>query len=109
MGFQHGLAIAVLLCLPITLPAQDSGQPAVAFAADSSWATAAACKVVLALRQEPRRYHCYIESFKETPTEYVMRVREMSVDGARPPPFQRSTVRLEKTKSSVTVTRVPDL
>jgi hypothetical protein len=38
-----------------------------------------------------------------------MRVREVSLDGARPPPFQRSTVRLEKTKSSVTVTRVPDL
>jgi hypothetical protein len=106
---RHVLCIAVLLCLPTTLPAQDSGQPDMAFAADSSWATGAACKVVLSLRQEPRRYRCYVESFKETPTEYVIRVQEVSLDGARPPPFHRSTVRLQKTEPSVTVTRVPDL
>jgi hypothetical protein len=101
------LCIAVLLCLPTTLPAQNSRQTAVAFAFDSSWATGAACKVVLSLRQEPRRYRCSVESFKETPTEYVIRVREVSSDGARPPPFHRPTVRLEK--PSITVTRVPDL
>lgn len=106
---RHVLCVAVLLCLPTALPAQDSGRPARAFAADSSWATGAACKVVLSLRQEPRRYRCSIESLKETPTEYVVRVREVSLDGARPPPFRRSTVRLQKTKLSVTVTRVPDL
>jgi hypothetical protein len=106
---RQALCIAVLLCLPTPLPAQDSVQPAVPFAADSNWATGAACKVVLSLRSEPRRYRCYVESFKETPTEYVMRVREVSLDGARPPPFDRSTVRLQKTKPSVTVTRVPDL
>lgn len=101
------LCIAVLLCLPTTLPAQDSGKAAVAFAMDSSWASVAACKVVLSLRQEPRRYRCYVESFKETPTEFVIRVREVSPDGALPPPLSRSTVRLQK--PSVTVTRVPDL
>jgi hypothetical protein len=106
---RHVLCIAVLLCLPTTLPAQDSGQPDLAFAPDSSWATRAACKVVLSLRQEPRRYRCYVESFKETPTEYVIRVREVSLDGALPPPFHRATVRLQKTKPSVTVTRAPDL
>jgi len=103
------LCIAVLLCLPSTLWGQDSGQPAVAFAADSSWATGVACKLVLSLREAPRRYRCYVESFKETPTEYVMRVREVSLDGALPPPFQRSTVRLQKSKSSATVIRAPDL
>jgi hypothetical protein len=106
---RHVLCIAVLLCLPTTLPAQESGQPDVAFAPDSSWATGAACKVVLSLRQEPRRYRCYVESFKETPTEYVIRVREVSLDGAPPPPFHHATVRLQKTKPSVTVTRAPDL
>jgi hypothetical protein len=106
---RHVLCVAVLLCLPTTLPAQDSSQPDVAFAADSSRATGAACKVVLSLRQEPQRYRCYVESFKETPTEYLIRVREVSLDGAQPPPFHRSTVRLQKTKPSVTVTRVPDL
>lgn len=106
---RHVLCMAVLLCLPTTLPAQDSGQPALAFAADSSWATIVACKVVLSLRQEARRYRCYVESFKETPTEYVMRVREVPRYGTLPPPFHRSTVRLQKTKPSVIVTRVPDL
>lgn len=101
------LCIAVLLCLPTTLPAQDSGKTAMAFTMDSSWATAAACRVVLSLRQEPRRYRCHVESFQETPTEYVIRVREVSLDGARPPPLHRSTVRLQK--PSITVTRVPDL
>lgn len=101
------LCIAVLLCLPKTLPAQDSRQTALAFAFDSSWASGAACKVVLSLRQEPRRYRCSVESFKETPSEYVIGVREMAFDDARPPPFHRSTVRLQK--PSITVTRVPDL
>jgi hypothetical protein len=104
---RHALCIAVLLCLPTTLPAQDSRRTAMVFAFDSSWATGAACKVVLSLRQEPRRYRCSVESFRETPTEYVIRVREASLDGPGPPPFHRSTVRLQK--PSVTVTRVPDL
>jgi hypothetical protein len=104
---RHVLCIAVLLCLPMPLPAQDSRQTAMAFAFDSSWASGAACKVVLSLRQEPGRYRCAVESFKETPTEYVIRVREALLDGARPPTFHRSTVRLQK--PSVTVIRVPDL
>jgi hypothetical protein len=104
---RHVLGIAVLLSLPTSLPAQDSRQTAVAFGFDSSWASGAACKVVLSLRQEPRRYRCSVESFKETPTEFVIRVREVSLDGAPTPPFHRSTVRLQK--PSVTVTRVPDL
>jgi hypothetical protein len=104
---RRALCIAVLLCLPTTLQAQDSRRTAMAFAFDSSWATGAACKVVLSLRQEPRRYRCSVVSFEETPTEYVIRVREVSLDGARPPPLPRSTVRLRK--PSITVTRVPDL
>lgn len=104
---RHMLCMAVLLCLPATLPAQNSRQTAVAFAFDSSWACGAACKVVLSLRQEPRHYRCSVESFQETPTEYVIRVREVSLDSTGPPPFHRSTVRLQK--PSITVTRVPDL
>ena len=103
---RDALCIAVLLCLPRSLPAQSSRPTALAFAFDSSWATGAACNVVLSLRQEPRRYRCSVESFQETPAEYVIRVRETSLDGARPP-LHRSTVRLRKPSS--TVTRVPDL
>ena len=113
---RHVPCVAVLLCLPATLQAQGSHpqgshpqgrEAAVAFAFDSSWASGAACEVVLSLRQEPRRYRCAVEAFKETPTEYVIRVREVALDGALPPPLHRSTVRLQK--PSVTVTRVPDL
>lgn len=100
------LHAAVLLCLPPILSAQESPRTAVAFAFDSAWASRAACRVVLSLRPEPRRYRCSVESFRETPTEYVIRVREVAVDGGRPP-FHRSTVRLQK--PSITVTRVPDL
>jgi len=35
---RHVLCMAVLLCLPTTVPAQNSRQTAVAFAFDSSWA-----------------------------------------------------------------------
>jgi hypothetical protein len=106
-GGRHVLCVAALLCLPAPVAAQGSSRTAVAFAIDSSWATGTACRAVLSLRQEPRRYRCHVESFKETPTEYVMRVRELSRDGDLTPPFSRSTVRLQK--PSVTVTRVPDL
>jgi hypothetical protein len=104
---RHVLCVALLVCLPTTLSAQNSRQTAVALAFDSSWATGAACKVVLQLRQDPRRYRCSVESFKETPTEFVIRVREVSLDDVRRPPLDRSTVRLQK--PSITVTRVPDL
>ena len=106
-ALRYALCIVMVLCAPPGLPAQDSSRTAAAFAIDSNWATRAACKVVQSLRQEPRRYRCYVESFKETPTEYVMRVREVPLDGTLPPPFHRSTVRLRK--PSVTVTRVPDI
>ena len=104
---RHALCIAVPLCLPTTLPAQDPGRSAVALAFDTSWARSAACQAVLSLRQDPRRYRCYVESLQDTPAEYVVRVREVALDDAQPPPFHRSTVRLQK--PSVTVTRVPDL
>jgi hypothetical protein len=100
------LCIAVLVCAPTDLPAQDSGRTAVAFVMDSGWASGAACRVVLSLRQDPRRFRCAVEAYEETATEYVIRVREMSLSGARPP-FHRSTVRLQK--PAITVTRVPDL
>jgi hypothetical protein len=104
---RHVLGIVVLFGLPTPLPAQESPRTAVAFAFDSSWASATACRIVLSFREEPRRYRCSVESFKETPTEYVIRVREVASDGAPPPPFHRSAVRLQK--PSITVTRVPDL
>jgi hypothetical protein len=103
---RHLLHVAVLLCLPAVLSAQESPRTAVAFAFDSVWASRAACRVVLSLRPEPHRYRCSVESVRETPTEYVIRVREVAVDGGRPP-FHRSTVRLQR--PAVTVTRVPDL
>ena len=100
---------ALVLCPISILSAQESTEAAPVWAADSGRAVAAACKVVQSLREEPRRYRCYVEALKETATEYIVRVREVPRDGTLPPPLSRSTVQIRKTDPSVTVTRIPDL
>ena len=104
------LILAVLLlCLITPARAQDTVETAASFAIDRSRAAAAACKVVQSLRDNPRRYRCYVERFEETPTEFIIRVRELPREGTLPPPFTRSTVQIQKSEPSVTVTRVPEL
>lgn len=99
----------LLLCSSAPLRAQDTKETALAWAIDSSRAVAAACKVVQSLREEPGGCGCYVEAFKETPTEYIVRVREVPRDGTLPSLRSRSTVQIRKTEPSVTVTQVPDL
>jgi hypothetical protein len=99
----------LLLCSSTPLQAQDTKATAAAWAADSSRAVAAACKVVQSLREKPGGYRCYVEAFKETATEYIVRVREVPRDGTLPSVRSRSTVQIRKTEPSVTVTQVPDL
>ena len=107
--FSLSVLAALFLCPVSTLDAQDTARTAAVWAADSGRAVAAACKVVQSLREEPRRYRCYVEALKETATEYIVRVREVPRDGTLPPPLSRSTVQIRKTDPSVTVTRIPDL
>ncbi len=104
------LILAVLLlCLVTPVRAQGTVQSAAPFAIDSSRAAVAACKVVQSLRDDPRRYRCYVERFEESPTEYIIRVRELPREGTLRPPFTRSRVQIQKSQPSVTVTRVPEL
>lgn len=107
--FSLSVLAALFLCPVSTLDAQDTARTAAVWAADSGRAAVAACKVAQSLREEPRRYRCYVEALKETATEYIVRVREVPRDGTLPPPLSRSTVQIRKTDPSVTVTRIPDL
>ena len=107
--FSLSVLAALFLCPVSTLDAQDTARTAAVWAADSGRAATAACKVAQSLREEPRRYRCYVEALKETATEYIVRVREVPRDGTLPPPLSRSTVQIRKTDPSVTVTRIPDL
>lgn len=104
------LTLAVLLlCLITPGSAQGAAETAAPFAMDSGRAAVAACKVVQSLRDDPRRYRCHVERFEETPTEYIIRVRELPREGTLRPLFTRSRVQIQKSQPSVTVTRVPDL
>lgn len=110
----HSCRSLALLSLPLLffsapLRAQDARETASAWAMDSNRAVTAACKVVQSLREDPGGYRCYVETFEETPTEYIVRVREFPRDGTLPSLRSRSTVQIRKTEPSVTVTQVPDL
>lgn len=100
------LTVVFVLLLPDRVYAQATATPA---NSDSARAALVACEVVQALRASVDRYRCRVDSFQETATEYVIRVREFPRPGHEPPEFSRSHVRLDKIKRSVIVTRWPDL
>jgi hypothetical protein len=100
----HSVA-ALLLLLPARADAQATPMPHVR---DSARAVTTACQVVQALRPPADRHHCRVESFRDMPTEYVVRVREHAPPNTKPLAFNRSEVRLAKAERSVIVTRVPD-
>ena len=95
----------------LSAPAAAQERPRVAPrpVADSAHAVATACSVVGALRPGTERYRCRVESYAETSTEFVLRLREQAPSGGVPPVFAESEVRLNKSEPSVIVTRVPDL
>jgi hypothetical protein len=96
---------ASLLLLPALAGAQATPM---AHVRDSARAVTTACEVVRALRPPADRHTCRVESFRDTPTEYVVRIREDAPPTAKPLAFKRSEVRLAKAERSVIVTRVPD-
>lgn len=101
---------ALLLSAPAA--AQERPRAAPETVADSAHAVAIACSVVGALRPVTGRYRCRVESYAETSTEFVLRLREQAPSGAVPPVFAEFAefeVRLHKSEPSVIVTRVPDL
>jgi hypothetical protein len=100
---------AAVLHLPHPAVAQVEPPVTAARIADSAGAVTAACGVVQALRPEKERYRCRVESYEETATEYVVRVREQAPPGAATLVFGQSEVHFPKAERSVVVTRVPDL
>jgi hypothetical protein len=104
-----GPALAAMVLLVPDLAAAQGKSPAAVLVADSAHAVATACAVVQGLRPAAERYRCRMEHYMETPTEYVVRVREEAPPGAAPLVFGQSEVRLQKTEHSVIVTRIPEL
>ena len=108
----------ILLCVPLVLVVIVVPLPSAAAqikhptssqtsVRDSISAVRTACAIVEALRLPNLKASCLFESYKETPTEYVVTVREQSPPGAPPLQFPHSEVRLDKTGNAATVTRTP--
>lgn len=100
---------AIALLAPASVAAQETSPATAPRIADSAQAVATACAVAQSLRPAAERYRCQVERYAETPTEYVVWVREEPAPGAPPLVFSRSKVRLNKTEPSIVVTRAPEL
>ena len=90
-------------------PAAVGQEPATVAATDSASAVATACRILLAIPPSTPSNRCVVERYEETPTEYVLRIRELPPPGGKPSVFSRSEVRLSKQEPSVTVKREPGL
>jgi hypothetical protein len=99
------VAVVFLVATSAAAQAPPATAPPIA---DSAQAVATACAVAQALRGAADRYRCRVERYAETPTEYIIRVREETPPGAPPLEFSQSDVRLQKTERSVLVSRVPE-
>jgi len=106
--------VLALVCALMLLPSVSTAQATPARplpVTDSAHAVTTACAVVQAIRPAAQRgrCRCLVERYRETSTEYIVRVREQALSGAPRLDFEQSEVRLSKTEPSVTVTRVPEL
>jgi len=106
----RSIAPLLTLILFFAFPPRAVAQARAALpATDSASAVATACRVIVAIAPAARATRCVIERYRETATEYVIRLRELPAPGAKAPVFPRSEVRLSKREPSVTVTREPEL
>jgi hypothetical protein len=103
------MIVFTALLLPVPAAAQARAPAAARPVADSAQAVTTACAVVQAIRPLLERGGCRVECYRETRTEYIVRVREQVPSDAAPLPLAESEVRFSKTEASVTVTRVPEL
>ena len=101
------LALGILTRL--ALAAAQAESPVPTPIADSAQAVAAACAIVLGLGPRRPLHRCLVTVYEETPTEFVVRVREEAAPGEPPIVFDRSEVRFSRTEQSVVVTREPEL
>jgi hypothetical protein len=102
--------VVIAVPLPVSAAAQiktpTSSQTSIR---DSASAVRTACAIMEALRLPDLKATCLFESYKETPTEYVVKVREQPPPGAPPLQFPHSEVRLDKMGHAATVTRTSGL
>ena len=77
-------------------------------ARDSATALRLACELIQSLSSAPGS-KCQLERFRNAPTEYIVRVREVAPPNARAPDFPLSDVRLTKDGAHAVVERIPDL
>jgi hypothetical protein len=103
------ILVFTALLSPVPAAGQAQAPAAARPVADSAQAVVTACAVVQALRPLVERGRCRVARYRETRTEYILRVREQAPPGAAPLDFGESEVRFSKTEPSVTVTRVPEL
>lgn len=103
----------LLLILTLTAPpsfaqASPPRQKALHFR-DSTHVAAVACEVAASTRPKGTRTRCRVEAFRETPTEFIVHLREIPLTPTPTLDFPRSEVRLEKDGTGAVLTRVPEL
>ena len=106
--------LLILLLIPtITAPpsfAQASPPPPKALHfRDSTHVAAVACEVAAATRPRSTRTRCHVETFRETPAEFIVRLREIPLAPTPELDFPRSEVRLQKDGTGAVLTRIPEL
>jgi hypothetical protein len=77
-------------------------------ARDSATALQLACELIQSLSSAPGS-ECQLEQFRNAPTEYIVRVREVAPPNVQAPDFPLSDVRLTKDGAHAVVERIPDL
>lgn len=76
---------------------------------DSTHVAAVACEVAAAARPKSTRTRCRVEAFRETSSEFILRLREIPLSPTTTLDFPRSEVRLEKDGTGAVLTRTPEL
>jgi hypothetical protein len=107
---ERALLPVVLLTASTTyLSAQARGPAPANRLRDSLTVARVACQVAQSVRSPLTHTHCFIERFRETPHEFVVRVRELPDAPRNTLAFPRSEVRLRKDRGEAVLTRVPEL
>ena len=106
--FPNLLLILTLTAPPSFAQASPPRQKALHFR-DSTHVAAVACEVAASTRPKGTRTRCRVEAYRETPGEFIVRIREIPLDPTPGLEFPRSEVRLRKDGTGAVLTRIPEL
>jgi hypothetical protein len=76
---------------------------------DSTHVAAVACQVAAATRPKGTGARCHVEAIGQTPSEFIVRIRETPLAPTTTLDFPRSEVRLRKDGTGALLTRMPEL